>query len=146
MITYVHKHHVPFSELLRWTARTSAVSLFVAWLGLVVLETMRSGPPTSAQILYQAAALAVVFVGYAIGWRSELAGGVMTIIGTAAFFVANEFSVGVFPPLEAVWFAAPGILYVMAWLFGDRHRAMWLPTAANRARRDWLSRNGGASF
>lgn len=142
MYTHVHKHHVPYSDLFRWSARVCAVSLIVAWLGLVVLETVRSGPPTTADILYQAAALAVVFAGYALGWRSELAGGVITILGTVAFFAASVFTVGVLPPPEAVWFAAPGILYLLAWRFGDRRRATWLPTAANRARHEWLSRNG----
>ena len=123
MYADVHKHHVPYADLFRWSARACAVSLFVAWLGLVVHETVRSGPPTTALILYQAAAFAVVFAGYALGWRSDSAGGVLTIIGTSAFLAATLFTVGVLPPLEAVWFAAPGILYFLAWLFGDRHPA-----------------------
>ena len=59
----------------------------VAWIGLVILEAAR--PDTDAlgpSAYYQAAALAFVFAGYALGWRKELAGGVLAIFGTIAFF------------------------------------------------------------
>jgi hypothetical protein len=146
MFTYAQKHHLHLPELLRWSARAFAVSLVIAWLVLVILESMRSGPFNSAQLLYQAAALAVVFVGYAVGWRSELAGGMIAILGTVAFFAAGAFSVGVLPPAGAVWFAAPGILYLLAWLFDDRHGVVRSPARTRRSRSESLSRDDSDSI
>ena len=60
-------------------------------------------------------ALAVVFGGYALGWRHELAGGALAIVGTIAFFVINALTVHVLPGAAALWFAVPGLLYIQAW-------------------------------
>ena len=39
----------------------------------------------------------MVFGGYALGWRHELAGGTLAILGTIAFFVINALTVHVLP-------------------------------------------------
>jgi hypothetical protein len=86
-----------------------------------MLEAARSdvaGP--SAAHYYQAAALALVFAGYALGWRKELAGGVLAIMGTIAFFAVHVLSFGSVPDLGAASFAVPGVLYVLASKFGGR--------------------------
>jgi hypothetical protein len=64
---------------------------------------------------YQALTLAAVFAGYAIGWRNELVGGFIAILGTIAFFALNRLMVGGFPGSGAALFAVPGILYLLAW-------------------------------
>jgi len=73
---------------------------------------------------YQGAALATVFAGYAIGWRSELLGGSLAIAGTAAFFAVYVLTFGTSPPpgIAALSFAVPGLLYLEAWR-RERHGA-----------------------
>jgi hypothetical protein len=102
--------------LLRWCARAGGAILFVTWLGYVIVEAARTdvGPPTVAAYL-QAGALALVFAGYAWGWRNEPAGGVLALLGTAAFFAVPHLSMGYMPDLNAAWFAAPAVLYLLAW-------------------------------
>lgn len=114
---------IPTAQLFRSAGRASAVILFVSWLGLFVAETMHGKiGAVSIGMLCQAAALAVVFVGYAVGWRHELAGGLLAIVGTAAFFVADGLLVGALWSIGAVaWFAAPGVLYLLAWLCDRQH-------------------------
>jgi hypothetical protein len=46
---------------------------------------------------------------------------VLAIVGTAAFFVVSYLGVQVMPPLPAAWFAVPGVLYLLAWAFGEKH-------------------------
>jgi hypothetical protein len=64
---------------------------------------------------FQAAALAVVFAGYAIGWRYELVGGVLSIIGTIALAVIYALVFDAPPAIALAWFALPGVLYMAAW-------------------------------
>jgi hypothetical protein len=73
----------------------------------------------SVESFYQAAALALVFAGYALGWRSELAGGALAILGTVAFFVIQFFTIDSLPDAGAACFALPGILYLLAWKYDD---------------------------
>jgi hypothetical protein len=95
--------------------------LLTTWLGFVIFEAILSGPPAPVTAL-QAAAFAVVFAGYALGWRYELAGGLLAILGTAAFFAVCAFTIGVPPQSGVAWFAAPGVLYLLAWRSDHRHR------------------------
>ena len=116
MYTSTQDHHVTYSDLFRWSARFSGAILYVAWLGFAVAELVRSDFRTlSIDSSYQAAALAVVFFGYAVGWREELLGGLFSIFGTAAYFLIVVLTANVPPGIEAAWFAAPGVLYLLAW-------------------------------
>jgi hypothetical protein len=116
---YAYNMQRPFefdSHSCRAAARTSAVVLFVSWLAAVLAEAMRDRfemPPTIT--LYQGLILAVVFSGYVIGWRHELAGGVIAILGTVAFFVVNFLTIGMLPGIGAAIFAVPGVFYIVAW-------------------------------
>jgi hypothetical protein len=96
-----------------------------AWLGLVLVEAAR---PAVGQLtldaFYQAAALAFVFGGYVLGWRKELAGGVLAIFGTVAFFAVHVLTFEVLPGLGAALFAAPGILYVLAWKYNQERQGV----------------------
>ena len=123
MYVSLQSRHVPFSSLLRWSARASGAILVVAWLALVILETTRPNVDAlHVAAFYQAAALALVFAGYALGWRMELAGGVVSILGTAAFFAVHVLTFGILPGLEAAWFAVPGVLYVLAWKYNEQRQ------------------------
>jgi hypothetical protein len=93
------------------------VVLIVEWLCFAVVELFHPDFYVAPGMYYQGAALAIVFAGYAIGWRSELFGGILAIAGTVAFFAAYVFVVGSSPPpgIAAAWFAVPGVLYLEAW-------------------------------
>jgi hypothetical protein len=104
------------SNSCRAAARVSAVVLVTSWLAAVLAEAIRDRfamPPTLT--LYQGFMLAVAFAGYVIGWRHELAGGVVAILGTIAFFVVNYLTIGVLPGIGAAIFAVPGVFYLVAW-------------------------------
>jgi hypothetical protein len=102
--------------------------LFVAWIGLLSAEmvhTKLDTPATSAFL--QAAALALVFVGYAVGWRHEIAGGLMAIVGTVAFFIVGHVTLATTVGLgAAALFAAPGVFYLLAWAFDkEPNKHLW---------------------
>jgi hypothetical protein len=116
MYASVHHDPIPVSQLLRWTGRAAGALLFVAWLAYFVVEITRpSIPPTFAlPTSAQGIALAVVFGGYALGWRHERAGAIVVLGATAAYIaivVAATWSV---PSPAILWFAAPGVLYLLA--------------------------------
>jgi hypothetical protein len=128
MYASVRRPFVIDSAWFRWLARASAAVLVSTWIVFILAEGVRARfeePATSS--LYQVATLVIVFVGYAIGLRNELAGGATTILGTIAYFVVNRVTVGIFPPLGTVLFTAPGLLYLLAW-YSDKARG------ASRAR------------
>lgn len=102
------------SELFRWLARASSIVLFVGWILLLVQELMRDSRVTTDEAI-QGASLAIVFVGYAIGWRKELAGALIAIFGTITFFTVCVVAYDSLPGLAAAWFALPSVLYVLAW-------------------------------
>jgi hypothetical protein len=70
-------------------------------------------------LIFQGAALAIVFAGYAVAWRWELAGGLMAIGGTIAFVGCSLATIGALPLPQVAWFAAPGVLSVLAWSRGE---------------------------
>ena len=117
MQTTMRRHYAFDPDLFRWLARASAVVLVAAWLALVIREALISHfEAPSVSTYYQAAALAIVFAGYAIGWRTELAGGLIAILGTLAFYAVHIQTLGNLPNIAVAWFAAPGILFLAAWL------------------------------
>jgi hypothetical protein len=124
MITATPIREVPTAQLLRGVGRASAVVLFCAWLGFFLAEVVQGKfKDPSVNEFFQAAALAIVFAGYAIGWRHELAGGLVAILGTAGFFVVYAFNLLHVTGIgNAMLFALPGVLYLLAWNL-DRQRA-----------------------
>ena len=121
MYSTLRRHHVSVAQLFRDAAAACGGSLVVCWLGLLGLEVNRTGAwIPNVQSLNQALVLAVVFASYAIGWRHELLGAVVAILGTVLFFTVGYASVGISPPLPAAWLATPGVLYLLAWIFGGR--------------------------
>lgn len=114
---------LPTGQLFRTLGRASAIILFASWAGLVIAEIVQrkfGEPPLD--VFFQAAALAVVFAGYAVGWRHELAGGLMAVLGTIAFFIVQVVALtGPTGVSAAVWFALPGVLYLLAWNYDRLH-------------------------
>ena len=96
--------------------------LFVGWFAFVCGELVKNRfemPATEA--FYQAATLVLVFAGYALLWRHGLVGSALVILGTAAFFAIGLVTAGILPGIQAVWFAVPGVLALLAWSF-DRQQ------------------------
>ena len=107
----------------RWTARASAIILFATWLVYVVADVLRPAMEPGAFNTYgQAASLAIVFAGYAVGWRRELAGGIAVIVGILAFFAVVLSTTEELPQLAVLLFAVPGVLYLLAWYYDERRR------------------------
>jgi hypothetical protein len=101
-------------------ARTGASIVPVFWLAFFINEGMSRGfggltTSTVGQIL----SLTVVFAGYVIGYRRELAGGITAIVGTLAFFVVVLATTGAIPDVPALFFAVPGVLYLLAWHYDE---------------------------
>jgi hypothetical protein len=113
------------SELFRWFARASSIVLFVGWVLLLVQELMRDSRVTMEEAI-QGTVLAVVFVGYAIGWRKELAGALIALFGTVVFFVVCVVGFGKLPGLAIAWFAFPSVLYILAWYTRGKYRRLVL--------------------
>ena len=120
MYASVQKHDVPPSALFRYCGRAGALIIVVSWLALVIVEFIRSGLPVMANY-YQGAMLGIVFVGYAVGWRKELLGGALAILGTIGFVVLNAVMFASFPVSGAEGFAVPGVFYVIAHYLDSRH-------------------------
>jgi hypothetical protein len=114
MYASLPQKYASISELFRWFAMASSTVLFVGCISLIVQDLAGDGKVTS-QGAIQAVALAVVFAGYAIGWRYELAGSLIVIFGTVLFFTVCEVTYGQLPGLAAAWFAFPALLYLLAW-------------------------------
>ena len=63
----------------------------------------------------QGGLLAIVFAGYAIGWRKEILGGWMAILGAATLVAMLAITLDWAPQaFQMAWFAVPGVLYLMA--------------------------------
>jgi len=121
MYASIRPGHLDAAHLFRHLAAASAAILFLGWSIMFAFEIVSWGEWIPNIHSYdQAIVLAVLFVSYAIGWRHELAGGTLTLIATAAFFAVGYHGVKAFPPLAIIWFAVPGVLYLLAWLCGDR--------------------------
>ena len=121
MYASLRGQHMSAAQVLHALAAACGAALAASWLGLLVLEALRSDYWIPNLYSYdQALVLAVVFASYAIGWRHALIGAALALAGTAVYFSITYASSGAMPQLPAVWFAAPGILYLLAWVFGDR--------------------------
>jgi hypothetical protein len=116
-----HIHLSSPAEQFRLAGRVAGFFTIVLWLAFVVYEYFRNGPPImSSSVVNQVAALAVVFAGYLIGWRNELAGGLLAVFGTIAFLIVCAIGTRVLPYPEQMFFAVPGLLYLAAWHYDHK--------------------------
>ena len=122
---YVSTHHepIPVSQLLRWTARATGVLLVVAWVAYFVVEMTRPSvlPEFALATIAQGVALAAVFGGYAIGWRHERAGGIVSIVATVVYIAIVAAATQAVPSPAMLMFAAPGVLYLLARHYDQHH-------------------------
>jgi hypothetical protein len=121
MYAFTYRRSFSAAEFVLWAARLTGVALFVSWVGMLVAESIyadfRIPPPAS---FLQAAALALVFFGYAVGWKEKIMGGLFVLLGMAAFILINLLTVDVAPGFQTTWFALPGVLYLLAAYFSGR--------------------------
>lgn len=121
MYTLTHKPHFNYYAVCRYAAVIVAAILMSNWLGLVIAEAIRDWKLVpNIHSFPQAVILAFVFGGYVMGWRKELAGGLISILGTLAFFAHHWIVLGTPPGLAIFWFAVPGLLFLLASHFDDR--------------------------
>ncbi len=99
-----------------------ALIIVLSWLAMVIADLFRRGMPV-IENYYQAAVLAVVFVGYAVGWRKEALGGALAILGTIGFIALNAVMFPAMPNSQVVGFAVPGLFYLAAH-YVDSRRAL----------------------
>lgn len=123
MYASIQRQPVSWINLMRWAGRTSGALLILTWLGFATVELFHPGFAVRTLTLAQAAALAIVFTGYAVGWRREWVGGLLTLLGMAAFLAAVVLSIGVPPAPATALFAAPGVFFLLAYFLGFRFGA-----------------------
>lgn len=102
-----------------WAARISGALLVVFIVLLAIGEGMPNPFTQPLRIELGFLGLALLMIGILIGWRWELLGGVMSLIGWCVFFTSV-----IFPSRNRIWvefgLALPGLLYVTSALF--RHK------------------------
>ena len=116
MYATIRSDPVAASYLYRWAGRITGAVLFAVWLAYFVAETTRPlfTLRMATMTWIQGALLAVVFAGYAAGWRWERLGAIMILVGTAVFFALHAVAMQGLPSFSVVWFATPGVLYLAA--------------------------------
>jgi hypothetical protein len=116
MYAYHRFERLPFlsSSVVRWCARASALVLVTAWVAYAIAELFNAGLNMQPQLAGQGASLAIVFLGYAIAWKHEIAGGVLAMLGVVIFVIVYTATIGVFPQAPIAWFAVPGLLFIAA--------------------------------
>jgi hypothetical protein len=111
----------PLHRLVHWSARVTSLLL----LGLVVVIVVGQGGPPNifhqpTPVQLEFAALGLMLLGLAIGWVREGLGGLLVLLGLAAFNTV-ELGVNGRPALGAFpLFAVPGVLFLLSSLLGRR--------------------------
>ncbi len=106
------KAHVIVASLCRWTARIAGILLVVVLLVFAIGEGMPNllTLPIWDQIAFLG--LALIMVGILLGWRFELAGGIMALVGFFLVFVSLFIGKGLALPGFFIALAMPGVLYI----------------------------------
>jgi hypothetical protein len=120
MYTSIQNRQVSDSSLFRYCGRAGGLIVVASWLVAVIFDTTRQGLPI-IENYYQAIPLALIFAGYAVGWRKEILGGLLTIVGAFVFIAQYVAMFGTYPEAGAVWFAAPGVFYLIAHYLDGGH-------------------------
>jgi hypothetical protein len=105
----------PWVHIVRWSARVTGLLLVGLVLAIVIGE---GGPPNvfrqPTPVQLELGAMALMLVGMVLGWLREGLGGLLVLIGLAAFN-AVELAVNGLPARGAFpLFAVPGILFLLS--------------------------------
>jgi hypothetical protein len=115
-------------RLVHWSARVTSLLL----LGLVIATVNGHGGPPNVfgqptPVQFEFAAMGLMLLGLLIGWVREGFGGLLVMLGLAAFNIV-ELAVNGRPALGAFpLFAVPGVLFLLSALL--RWRNKQLPAA-----------------
>jgi hypothetical protein len=118
----------PLSRLVHWSARVTSLLL----LGLVIAFVIGNGRPPNVlgqprTVQLEFAAMGLMLFGLLLGWVREGLGGLLVILGLAAFNLV-ELAVNGRPALGAFpLFAVPGVLFLLSALL--RRRCKPFPAA-----------------
>jgi hypothetical protein len=111
------------ATLCRWTARILGVLLLSVVVLLAIGEGMPNPLTQPGRVQVGFLALALLLVGILVGWRWELAGGLMSLAGWFIFvFAVCGLPRGINPFMFAL--ALPGALYLASVLwrrYAERH-------------------------
>jgi hypothetical protein len=114
-------------------ARIAAVLMFGFFMMFAIGEGFPPlwRQPLSVQLDF--AALGLIFLGYAIGWRYPALGGSISLLGYVVLnlvqlSVSHKLAGGAFP-----LFAIPGLLYLAAWYVSTRQRTLKRANSTSRA-------------
>jgi hypothetical protein len=109
--------------MLLWIARAGAIFMF----GFFSLFAVGEGLPPLLQlplpVQLEFAALALIFIGYALGWRHPAAGGTVALSGVVAFNAVELAVNGKLAGGYFLLFAIPGLLYLNAWYWARGRKA-----------------------
>jgi hypothetical protein len=117
---YSHDHHVSIAWLFRNCGRLGGVIVIACWAALAISEVFRAGMPAPDAYL-QGGAIAIVFAGCLIGWRREMLGGALVILGTLAFYLTHAMTFADPPLPAAALLAAPGVFFLLARYLDSHH-------------------------
>ncbi len=104
-------------RIVRWIARISAGFTAALILLIFIGEGLAEGFGPILHLSVREAAMMTAFVavwlGLVLGWKWELRGGLLTVCGTAAFYLLDYAFSGAFPrnPFFII-FASPSLLFL----------------------------------
>ena len=106
-------------SVLRWTARAWSAGSVLMVLAFMIGE--RSYPSNASEWLGFLFFPLGICVGMIVAWWREGLGGIVTVASLGLFYLVRLFVSGALPPGWG-WlvFAAPGFLFLLAWLLSRR--------------------------
>jgi len=100
------------ASICRWTARILGTLLLAAVAAIAVGEGLPNPLTQPAIVNLGFAALALVLAGFVVGWRWELAGGILSLVGVFSFWALVIRSLTQ-KNQGFIWcLAVPGVLYI----------------------------------
>lgn len=104
----------------RWAARLTAAFLLGTVLIIFIGEgLLGDGGPNLAKMDWPGRlmmlAMLLAVAGFAVIWWRELAGGLLIVAATAAFYGLNYYSFGRLPGKAFPLFYIPGVLAILSW-------------------------------
>lgn len=112
-------------QIVRWVARGSSALAAALILLFFIGDGLAEGLEPLLHLTAREAAMMVAFVaswlGLLLGWKWELAGGLFTVCGLAAFYLLDYLFSGTFPrgPFFLI-LASPGLLSLLCGLQARR--------------------------
>lgn len=102
-------------SVLRWAARVTGLMLVGLALAIMIGE---GGPPNvfseSIPVQLEFAALMLMLIGFCIGWRWELLGGLLSVLGFVGFTMTELAVNGSLPGGAIPYFLIPGVLFLVS--------------------------------